>query len=116
MIKLLATSMFAYTITATLISYFLISNEYAIGVFVGGITMLVNLGGLAAFWKLIFSKKLIALAMLIIIFKYLILAVVLWALYTYKWLNPVGFFIGLASLLFGVFMLLIVKQLLKKVV
>ena len=77
--------------------------------------MLINVGGLSAFWQLVFSKKLIALAAVIIIFKYLILAVILWSLYTLKWLSPVGFCIGLASLLFSVLVLLVVKQFSKNI-
>lgn len=64
--------------------------------------MLFNLLGLWILWKLIFSKKSIALAVLVIIFKYLILGLILWNLNQIQWIRPLGFVLGLGSLLVGV--------------
>ena len=114
MIKTLATSIVLYTLAASFIANIMLSTDFAMSILIGGFTMLINVVGLALFWRLIFSKKLIALAMVIIIFKYLILAVVLWSLYNFKWINPLGFCIGLGSLMISIFVLLLTKQFLKK--
>ena len=64
-------------------------------------------------WKLIFLKKSIALAVLVIIFKYLILALVLWAISTAPWFEPVGFVLALASFLLAIVCTTIFKKRIK---
>ncbi|MGZ3724949.1 MAG: hypothetical protein ACXWQQ_04085 [Pseudobdellovibrio sp.] len=115
MIKYLAIAIVFYTVVTCGIGFLYVNQSFAISIAMGCATVLINVGGLAVFWRLIFSKKHIALASVIIIFKYLILAVILWSLYAVKWLNPAGFCIGLASLLFSIFVLLIVKQFSKNI-
>lgn len=69
--------------------------------------MWANVLGLAWFWRLIFQKKSIALAVFAIIFKYLILALILWSLSSSQWLSPAAFCVGLTALLFGVLVVLL---------
>lgn len=64
--------------------------------------MLINLAGLAFVWSLIFAKKSIALAVFIIIFKYVILGMILWGLSSAQWLKPAGFLVGITSLVVAV--------------
>ena len=114
MIKLLATSIFLYTLALALGAQFLYNSDISISVLLGGLTMWANVLGLAFFWRLIFLKKSIALAVLTIIFKYLILALILWSLASAKWLNPAAFCVGLTALLFGVLVVLLKNSLTQK--
>ncbi len=72
--------------------------------------MLINLLGLWILWKFIFSKKSIALVLLVIIFKYLILGLILWNLNRIPWMQPLGFILGLSSLVFGILTMLVLKK------
>ena len=72
--------------------------------------MLLNLAGLSFFWQLIFLKKSIALAVFVIIFKYVILGTILWNLTSAHWLKPVGFLLGLASLVFAIIVATLMKS------
>lgn len=114
MIKLLAISIFLYTALATAVALSFQTTGFAVSVALGGGTMGVNVLALSLMWRLIFSKKSIALAVLVIIFKYLILALILWSLASIKWLSPIGFSIGLAALLFGVLVVLLKNSLSQK--
>lgn len=53
------------------------------------------LAGIA--WVLIFNKKLVALAIGIIVFKYAILGIIIYTLVKLSWLDPLWFSIGVAS-------------------
>lgn len=110
MIKYIAISIFIYTILATAVGFLWMDQSFALSVLIGGVTMLINIFGLAFFWRLVFSKKSIALAVLIIIFKYLILAAVLWSFTSMRWLSPIGFCVGLASLIFALIVSMILKN------
>jgi len=48
-------------------------------------------------WSLIFKKKLVALSVAIIVFKYAILGVIIYRLLRQPWLSPLWFAIGIAS-------------------
>ncbi len=102
MIKFTAISSFVASVIFSIALYFTTGFESAISCMFGGTVMVVNLFGLWFLWKLIFSKKSIALAVLIIIFKYLILGLILWNLNQIQWIRPMGFVLGLSSLLIGV--------------
>lgn len=52
---------------------------------------------LALSWSLIFQKKLIALAVILIIFKYAILGVILFQVVKLQWLDFLWFCLGIAS-------------------
>lgn len=91
-------------------SYLYINANFSISVLFGGFAVLLNLAALSFSWSLIFSKKSIALAVFVIIFKYLILAVILLGLSTTKWLSIIGFLTGLASLVFSIIVATIIKS------
>ncbi|HWU43917.1 MAG TPA: hypothetical protein VN132_10785 [Bdellovibrio sp.] len=48
-------------------------------------------------WGLIFQKKLIALAVAIIVFKYAILGIIIFTIVKLPWFDPLWFAIGIAS-------------------
>ena len=110
MVKLLAISIVIYGVGGAAIASYLSGPAFASALAVGAGTILINVLGLAVFWRLIFSKKSIALAVSVIIFKYLFLAVILWSLWSAKAVNVLGFVVGLGSLLFAVLILPIAKK------
>jgi hypothetical protein len=114
MIKNITIFMAVYAFLGALLSYFFINTDFAASLMVGALVMLANLAGLAFLWRLIFSKKSIALAAFVIIFKYVILGLILWSLASVGWLKPIGFITGLASLVFGVVAATVIKPNLKK--
>ena len=114
MIKIVAFAIAIYTVAATLAANYFLNQAFALSTLLGGLAILANLAGLAFSWRLIFMKKSIALAVLVIIFKYLLLGMVLWSLVELKWLNPAGFCVGLGSLVFGVLAAIVFKSLTQK--
>lgn len=114
MIKSIAVSVVLYTALLACILFAFADKGLAVGAILGGMTVFVSFGGLAAYWHLIFVKKHIAFVLLIIIFKYLILIGLLWSVYTFKWINPIGFCIGLTALIFSLIVALVVKKFQKK--
>ncbi len=107
MIKILALSILFYTLSLAGGAYLIYGLAVSVSVLLGGLSMWINVLGLAYFWSLVFRKKSIALAAIAIIFKYLILALILWSLSSIKWLNLPAFCVGLTSLIFGVLVVLI---------
>jgi hypothetical protein len=110
MIKVLATSIVVYTAVVAGIILYYYGSGMAAGVILGGSTILASLGGLGLYWHFIFVKKPIAFVLSIIIFKYLILIGLLWCVYSFKWIDPIGFCIGLTALLFSLLVALVIKH------
>lgn len=111
MIKLLAASIFIYTMVLAAGAQYMYGFAVSLSVLLGGLMMWVNVLGLAWFWSLIFQKKSIALAAFAIIFKYLILALIFWSLSSSHQLSPAAFCVGLTALLFGVLVVLLKSRL-----
>jgi|GEM_PF-6608373 len=65
----------------------------------GGLMMNLNLQALSWAWSLIFQKKLIALAVSIIVIKYAILAGILFSSLSQAWFHALAFGAGIASLM-----------------
>lgn len=66
--------------------------------FVAGATIiLISVLLLGISWKLIFQKKLIALAVMIIVFKYAILGIIIFKLMKLPWFEPLWFALGVSS-------------------
>jgi hypothetical protein len=110
MIKKISFFILLYTLLGFALSYWFLNSAFALSFMVGGLAMLANVVGLSLIWRLIFYKKSIALAVFIIIFKYLILGMILWSFASVKWLSPVGFVCGLAALLFAVLLAALLKS------
>lgn len=110
MIKKISLYLLLYTLIGFTLSYWLLNSSFALSFMVGGLAMLANVVGLSFIWRLIFYKKSIALAVFIIIFKYLILGMILWSFASVKWLSPIGFVCGLSALLFSVLLAALLKS------
>ncbi len=75
------------------------SPHYALSVFSGALLMGFNLAVLIWTWGQIIQKKSVALAATAIVFKYAILAIVIVQLLSRDLVHPIGFFVGLSTLL-----------------
>ena len=109
MIKSIAYSIIGYTTLAFGVVYYYWGMNWAISVLIGGTLMLINIASLTFLWKQVFFKKSIALAVIIIIFKYAILALILWGLASFTWMKLMGFLIGIGSLIFGLLFAPVIK-------
>ncbi len=102
--------MLIYVVLISTVLFAGFNLEYAQSCLLGGAFMLFNLLGLYALWKIIFSKKSIALAVLVIILKYSILGYLLWLLPKIHWLVPTGFVIGISTLVLGILTTVLLKK------
>ena len=114
MIKQIAAINLALGAMGSLILFFIVNQNVAITCLATSILLVGNLMGLYFFWRIIFFKKSIALAVLVIIFKYLLLGMFLWTLANDKSLNPAAFCIGLGSLIFAALTAVLVKTVTNK--
>src|SRR6056297_1407563 len=91
--------MFHLIFTAILLVpvYFFLGYERAQGALVGAILMGANIIALIWAWRRIIDKKSLVLAGSVIVFKYAILALVLYFSIALKWVDLVGFVIGMAT-------------------
>ncbi|WP_413289492.1 hypothetical protein [Bdellovibrio sp. HCB337] len=72
-------------------------SSFAIGgLIVTGNFILLGLG-----WGVVFRKKLIALPVLIIVFKYAILGVIIYHFVKQSWMQPFWFAAGIATMMIG---------------
>ena len=72
--------------------------SYDVGSFlIGAAVIMLAVGLLTAGYSLIFKKKLVALAIGIIVFKYAILGIIIFQLVKKPWLSPLWFCLGIAS-------------------
>lgn len=114
MINFIVLATIVWGLVFATICYLLKFNDATISIIAGVFGLIINFLVLSLAWKLIFLKKSIALAVLVIIFKYLILALVLWAISTAPWFEPVGFVLALASFLLAIVCSTIFKKRIKK--
>ena len=107
-----------WILALTLILLFFAESSTADGftksVLIGSAISIGNLLGLYFIWKLIFSKKNVALAAFAIIFKYVVLGLILWKMASIQELNPIGLVLGLGTLVVAVLLATAQKALLKK--
>ncbi len=103
MIKNTAILMIIYVLIGSVLGSYYYGAAMALALLMGGFAMLVSFCGLWFFWHLVFSKKSIALASMVIIFKYVVLGLILWIFASVRGLSSIGFLIGLGSLLFAIF-------------
>lgn len=64
----------------------------------GSLAIAISFGMMAIGYAMIFQKKMIALAVGIIVFKYAILGIIIFTLVTLAWFDPLWFSLGVASL------------------
>lgn len=94
MIKNIAIAHFALAVLISFIGYFMNENAALTFVLFSGLLSL-NLILLYMLWRVIIFKKSIALGLLIIIFKYPIIAYILWLLSKVSWILPIGILMAL---------------------
>lgn len=114
MIKLVASLSSLFSLLLSV--YFLLTadQEAALSCAIGGAVIVVNFLGIVYVWRLIFFKKSIALAVWVIIFKYVILGLILWSLSRYKWIQSIGLVYGLLCLLVAILISTIFKKMFSK--
>jgi hypothetical protein len=83
----------------SLLLYFNGPQYAALSFAVGSLIVTGNFILLGSGWKLVFRKKLIALSVLIIVFKYAILGVIIYHFVKQSWLQPFWFAAGVASMM-----------------
>ena len=114
MIKNITLWMLALTFLMVILGYDTKSSGFNNSLLIGSAISIGNLLGLYFIWKLIFSKKNVALAALAIIFKYFVLGLILWKMASIQELNPIGLVLGLGTLVVAVLLATAQKALLKK--
>lgn len=85
------------TLVGALLLGFFYAPQQAISFAVGSLVILSSVFFLRLGFGLIFQKKLIALAIGIIVFKYAILGIIIFTLVKLTWFNPLWFSFGVAS-------------------
>lgn len=83
----------------TLLLWFSGPQHAALSFIVGALIVTGNFILLGSGWKMVFRKKLIALSVLIIVFKYAILGVIIYHFVRQTWMQPFWFAIGVASMM-----------------
>ncbi|UOF00390.1 hypothetical protein [Bdellovibrio reynosensis] len=87
------------TLIGGLLLQYFYAPQQALSFVAGSLTILTSCILLAVGFSLIFRKKLIALAIGIIVFKYAILGIIIFTLVKLSWFSPLWFSMGVASLI-----------------
>lgn len=95
--KLILISQGLFTILGSLLLAYFAAMPQAFSYAAGAGTIFLSVVLLAWGWGLIFSKKMIALAIGIIVFKYAILGIIIYTLVHLHWFAPLWFAMGIAS-------------------
>src|SRR5687768_5172301 len=91
----------AITLIGTLLLSYFYAAQQAFSFMAGSLTILTSCILLGIGYALIFRKKLIALAVSIIVFKYAILGIIIFTLVKLSWFSPLWFALGVSSLIFS---------------
>lgn len=76
----------------------------------GSLLMLMNFFLLYWLWRVFLFKKVIALALILIVFKYALIGFFVYKILTSSWNNPLAFSIGLLTLVPAVVSLIFIKK------
>ena len=101
--KFISISHLIFALIIGIPTYFFIGNQQVLSFFLGAGLIHFSYLILAISWSLIFQKKLIALAVILIIFKYAILGVILFQIVKMQWLSLLWFSLGVASFVTAAF-------------
>lgn len=85
-------------------------NNFVLSYLVGSLLMVTNFLLLYWLWRILLFKKVIALALVLIVFKYAILGFLIYKTLTSAWNNPLAFSLGLLTLVPAVVSLIFVKK------
>lgn len=86
-----------FTLIGSVILFIFYTPQHALSYVSGALVILMSFFFLGIGFGLIFKKKLIALAIGIIVFKYAILGIIIFTLVKLSWFNPLWFALGVAS-------------------
>jgi hypothetical protein len=105
--RTLKTANWLILLTLSLLSFFLMSSSWTMGVILGGLISIANLGLLQHTVRGVFSSRQIdKTAKVTIVAKYyfrlLALGVILFVLITRGWVDPVGLALGLSTVVFSI--------------
>jgi hypothetical protein len=110
MIKTIAKTQALLSLIASLVLWLLINQNTAVSCLATATMLLLNLFGLYILWKVVFFKKSIALGLLIIIFKYPLIALILWQMSKQDWVQPIGVFVAMLLFLLSIVGVVIYTQ------
>lgn len=85
-------------------------KKFILSYLVGSLLMLTNFLLLYWLWRVLLFKKVIALALILIVFKYAILGFLIYKTLTASWNNPLAFSLGLLTLVPAIVSLIFVKK------
>lgn len=85
------------TLLGGLIAVLFAAPQHAYSFISGSLVIFFSFLFLGTAWSLIFNKKLVALAIGIIVFKYAILGIIIFKLVTLPWFNALWFALGVSS-------------------
>ena len=102
MIKKIAIFNSALALCVSVIFFIFMNQNVAISCLVTSFLLIINLLGLYTFWRIVFFKKSIALGLLIIIFKYPLIAYCIWQMSRQSWANPFGILVAMLLFLSSV--------------
>ncbi|MGZ3768442.1 MAG: hypothetical protein ACXVCP_01125 [Bdellovibrio sp.] len=95
--KLILITQSTITLLAVVLLSYFAAPYYAVSFMVGSMVIITSVFLHYLGFRLIFQKKLIALAILIIVFKYAILGIIIFTLVKLSWFTPLWFSLGVAS-------------------
>ncbi len=101
--KLITISHLVFALFLGILIHFWFSSNSSSSFYLGAGLIQLSYLALALSWSLIFHKKLIALAVILIIFKYAILGAILFQIVKLQWLDFLWFSLGIASFITAAF-------------
>ena len=115
MIKQAAALVFFYGFAFAAALWFFFSHDAGISCAAGSGIMLLNLISFFITWKLVLARRSMALTAMVIITKYSILGLIFWRLTSATWIQPMGFVVGISTLLLAILSMTVLKSFARKV-
>lgn len=114
MIKQAAALVLLFGAVLALLLWFFYSHDAGLSCAAGSAIMFLNLLSFYLTWKLVLAKRSMALTVLVIILKYSILGLIFWSLTTATWIQPLGFVLGISTLLLAILCMTALKSFARK--
>lgn len=110
MIKKIATLNLIFSLAISTVLLIFLNQNAAISCVFTSILLVLNMAGLYIFWQIVFLKKSIALGLLIIIFKYPLIAYCIWQMSKQNWVSPIGIFVSMLLFLVSIVGIVLYEQ------
>ena len=110
MIKSLAKAQIVVSLCVAAFLYVFVNQNVAITSLSTSVVLLANLYGLFIFWRIVFLKKSIALGLLIIIFKYPLIALCIWQISKQPWVQLEGILVSMLAFIVSIVGVVLYKQ------